>query len=112
MYLDHRQEDNDGAKHSLCRWDTRNLLREIQGFDGHIQRGEKIVPPLRSLGPCVHCENSVRLGENGVGRGVWGRVRNLTGASGDFVITRLLQTNPLVDCIRGRNGMLVSQSIT
>ena len=36
---DHCQEDDDGAKYSLSWCDTRDLLRETQGFDGHIQRG-------------------------------------------------------------------------
>lgn len=38
-YLEHRQKGADGAKHGLGWQDTTHILREIQGVDGHIQRG-------------------------------------------------------------------------
>jgi len=37
-YLDHCEEDTSGTKNSLGWCDTRDLLREIQAVDGHIQR--------------------------------------------------------------------------
>ena len=36
-YPYHRQEGTDGAKRSLGWCDTRDVLREIEGFYGHIQ---------------------------------------------------------------------------
>ena len=61
MYPDHRQEGADGAKRGLSWWDARNILRKIQGIDGHIQGGENTVPPLRSLGSRIHGQKSGQL---------------------------------------------------
>ena len=46
-YLDHSQEDTNRTKSGLCWCDAANLLREIESFDGHIQRREDTVAPLR-----------------------------------------------------------------
>ena len=48
-YPDHRQDGTDGAKYSIGWRDARDLLREIEGFDGHIQCGDDTVPPLWSF---------------------------------------------------------------
>jgi len=37
MYLDHGEKDADGAKSGLGWCDARDLLREIQDVDGHVQ---------------------------------------------------------------------------
>ena len=39
-YLDHGEKDGDGAKDSFGGHDARESLGEVQGVDGHIQRGE------------------------------------------------------------------------
>ena len=36
-YPDHYEEDTSGTENSLGWRDTRELLREIQALDGHIQ---------------------------------------------------------------------------
>ena len=36
-YSDHRKEDADGSEDRLRRGDTRDLLREIRGLDGHVK---------------------------------------------------------------------------
>jgi len=36
-HFDHSEDNTNGAKDGLGRRDTREFLREIQGFDGHIQ---------------------------------------------------------------------------
>jgi hypothetical protein len=36
-YPDHCQEDADGAKRGLGWWDINDVLRKIQGVDGHLQ---------------------------------------------------------------------------
>ena len=56
-YLDHREKDADGSKSGLGWCDARDLLREIQGVDGHVEQGESTVPPLRSLGFDCHGRN-------------------------------------------------------
>ena len=68
-HLDHREKDADGAKNGLGWCDTRDLLREIQGIDGHVQCGEDTVLRLWSLGSGFHvvetrggCEKAVRCG--------------------------------------------------
>jgi len=53
-HSDHHKEDTDGAKNCLGWGDTRDLLREIRGLDGHVQRGENTAPLLRSLRPDIH----------------------------------------------------------
>ena len=57
-YPDHGENDGDGAKNSLGGWDTRDLLGEIQAIDGHVQRGEDTIPPLRLLGFVCHGRNA------------------------------------------------------
>jgi len=57
-YLDHGEKDADGVKNGLGWCDARGLLREIQPIDGHIQRGEGVVPPLRSFGLFRHGRNT------------------------------------------------------
>jgi len=42
-YPDHGEKSTNGAKRSPGRRDVRDLLREIQGLDGHIQRGDDTV---------------------------------------------------------------------
>ena len=37
-YSDHGKDNTDRAKNSLGRCDARDLLREIHGLDGRIQR--------------------------------------------------------------------------
>ena len=51
---DHREENADGAENRLGWGDARDLLREIHGLDGHVQRGEGAFTPLLSLGPGIH----------------------------------------------------------
>ena len=48
-YPDHRQKNADGTKYSLGWWDTTDILREIQGFDGRIQQGEGILSDRKSV---------------------------------------------------------------
>ena len=36
-YLDHREEDADGAENGFGWSDARGFLRKIQGLDGYIQ---------------------------------------------------------------------------
>ena len=48
-------EQNGGrAERSLCWYDVRGLLREIEGIDGYIQRGEGTILSLWSLGLGSH----------------------------------------------------------
>ena len=54
--MDQKETHSDGGEqiagrceHSLCRYDARGLLREIEGIDGYIQRGENTVLYLLSL---------------------------------------------------------------
>ena len=64
-HLEHCEENADGAKNSFGWCNTRDLLREIHGLDGHIQRGETTTPPLRSLGLGIHDPRSTwRRGNN------------------------------------------------
>ena len=37
-YFDHSEDNTNGAKEGLGWRDTREFLRKIQGFDGHVQR--------------------------------------------------------------------------
>jgi hypothetical protein len=69
-YSDHCQEGTDGTKRGLSWCDVDDVLREIYGVDGHIQRGESAIPPLRSLRTCMHGRNWRELQENGVGLGL------------------------------------------
>ena len=43
MYPDHGQQRADGAKNSLCGRDRRDILREVQGLNGGIQRRDGCV---------------------------------------------------------------------
>jgi len=70
-------EGADGAKNSLGWRDTRDLLCEVHGLDGHIQRGESPVPPVRSLGLGFHGSESPWRRENGVARRLRRRVRTV-----------------------------------
>ena len=58
MYPDHCEEDTDGPKNGLCWRYARDLLREIDGVDCHVQRGDNAVSPLRSLGLVFHSAKS------------------------------------------------------
>ena len=53
-YPDHCEEDTDGSENCIDGCGVRDLLREIESFDGHIQRGESTVPPLLLLGLGIH----------------------------------------------------------
>ena len=64
-YSDHSEKDGDGSKGSFGWCYARELLRETQAVGGHIQRGESIVPPLRSLGFFFHGRNARQLRESG-----------------------------------------------
>ena len=57
-YPYHHEEDTDGTENSLGWGDTCDLLREIQALDGHIQRRDGPVSPLRSLGLGLHGRGS------------------------------------------------------
>jgi len=54
---DHRQKGADGTEHGLCWCNTTDILREIQGFDSRIQRGECVIASLWSLGLGIHGGN-------------------------------------------------------
>jgi len=53
-YLDQREEGAGGTKNGLCWGDVCELLREIQAFNGDIQRRDYSIPPLRTLGLGLH----------------------------------------------------------
>ena len=57
-YPDHGENDGDGAKNGLGGCDTRDLLGEIQAIDGHVQRRENTILPLRLLGFVCHGRNA------------------------------------------------------
>ena len=40
----HYQEGTDGTKYSLGWCDASHFLREVEGFDSHVQRGYDTVP--------------------------------------------------------------------
>ena len=49
-YLDHREDNADRTANGL-RWRaTQDILGDVQGIDGHVQRGKDVVLPYRSLG--------------------------------------------------------------
>ena len=50
MYLDHGKDDADGTTDSLGRRGAEDILGDVQGIDGHVQRGDDVVPAFRSLG--------------------------------------------------------------
>ena len=50
MYLDHGKDDADGSTNSLGRCATQDILGDVQGVDGHVQRGENVIPADRLLG--------------------------------------------------------------
>jgi len=60
----HCEYNADSAKDSPGWCDTREILREIQALDNHIQRGEDIVASFRLFGPRVH-GLKVRVGAKG-----------------------------------------------
>ena len=57
-HSDHCEDNADGAKNSLGRRDARKFLREIQDFDGRIQRQDSTLALLRSLGLGIHGRRS------------------------------------------------------
>ena len=56
--LDHDEKSADRSKYGLGRGDTRYILCDIQGIDGHIQHGDDIIPAFRGSGFCVHGRKS------------------------------------------------------
>ena len=46
------------GERGLCWYDARGLLREIEGIDGYVQRGENTILSLWSLGVGGHGQNS------------------------------------------------------
>ena len=44
MYPDHNEKCADRTNNCLGRCDAQYLLGEIQGLNGHIQRGDNIIP--------------------------------------------------------------------
>ena len=48
-HFDHYENNADRAKDNLSWRDTRKFLREIQDFDGRIQRQDSTLAPLRPL---------------------------------------------------------------
>ena len=94
-YPDHCEEDTDGAKNGLDWCDTRDLLCEIEEFDGQIQRGESTIPPLLSLGLSIH--GTIEVGAVARERcEMWAAEKN-SNPNGDsrscyLVIGRLAQT--------------------
>jgi len=67
-YPDHHEEDTDGTKNNLGWGEACDLLREIQAIDGHIQRRDGPVPPLRSLGLGLHGRGTRELRGGGTAR--------------------------------------------
>jgi len=55
-YSDYREEDANGVESCFNWGDTRDILRVIHGLDGHVQRGESVVPPLRPFGIDIHSQ--------------------------------------------------------
>jgi len=99
MYADHCEKDADGAKGPLGWCDARDLFREIQDIDGHIQCGENAASPLWLLGFGCHGRNPRWLRESGAECRLRRRVRTLIQMS-----VRLVQPDPFgrENCIRGR----------
>ena len=64
-HSDGDKQNGGRTEHSLCWHDARGLLREIEGIDSYIQRGECIIPSLWSLGLGGHGRKSRRLREAG-----------------------------------------------
>ena len=62
-YSDHGEKDDNRPKNSLGRRDAGDLIGEVQGFDGHIQRRKGTAVPFRSLRLCVHRGKSWYLQE-------------------------------------------------
>jgi len=50
----HCEKSANGTKNSLGWCDARELFREIQGLDSHIQRGDNIVLAFLPLSMSVH----------------------------------------------------------
>jgi hypothetical protein len=44
-YPNHCQEGTNGAKRGLCWCNVNDVLRKIQGINGHIQRRGSTIPP-------------------------------------------------------------------
>ena len=57
-YPDRGEKDADGAKNACGWYDGRELLREIQPIDGHIQRGENTALSRWSFGFVCHGRNT------------------------------------------------------
>ena len=55
---DHGEKDGDGTKGGLRWGDARDLLREIEGIDCHVQCREDSALALRSLGFVGHGQNA------------------------------------------------------
>ena len=55
---DHGEKDGGGTTNSLGWCDARELLGEIKAIDGHVQRGDDTVSPLRLLGFALHVQDA------------------------------------------------------
>ena len=102
MHFDHCQENTGGAKNCLGWGHTRDLLGEVQGFDGDIQQSEGILLTFLSFGAFrIHGRRSWYLRENGVAHRL---CRTLIWVGGHSMVSRLVQTEPFDErhCIRGR----------
>ena len=67
-YPDHGEKDGSGTERYLGRCGVRGILCDSDDFNGRIQRGESVFPPLRFLGFGGHHQTSRWLRENGA---VW-----------------------------------------
>ena len=54
IYSYHCEDCADGAEDSLGWCDAREVFREIQTLDEHVQRGENIFSTFRLLRLCIH----------------------------------------------------------
>ena len=73
-HFNHCENNADGAKDGLGRRDARHLLRDGQGFDGHVQRGDDFLSTFRLWGVGIHGFNVDVAREN---------VTDQTAMSGD-----------------------------
>jgi len=98
-YPDHCEKSANGAKSSFGWCDARDLLREIQDLDGHIQRGEDVVLTFLLLRIVIHrFEVDVVRGHAAVGRRRGG-ARASIEMGGHFITTCLVR--PTVSAVVG-----------
>ena len=100
-YPAHRQKGADGAKRDLRWHDTADILREIEGFYGHVQGREVLSRPF-GRGDLVSMVGAVseRYGTQVVGK----TPDCVTSAGGHFIVSG--RANMGVNCIRDRRSRI------